>query len=795
MENENEGENENNSSNENDDTSEIKDVENIDNTEGDGEEGGDFENKNDDASHDGSNDDNNSSNTIDSFDKHIDSKEHHVPYNPKSTAHKRHHAILKKQNERLKQEAKEQFDTNEDLVTGKPKVPEPHLPVSNFFWLLLIATTLYFENVCIIVAVTLISWSGLSQCSEMESYMYTDYRPDSLIVTDPIDFQQQTIDHICFNVGCNPIDLNSSLFNVKNVTYTRIGTVLTTGIMRVDITWGNPREWGWVALSTQMEMMMELCLNPLSEMYSKSETLFTPAATSINTTLLSCEKEDYPPQFTWLFVVAAFLGVTTISNLLIVCCIDPEINIDSASVQAFEDNRNEKIANETKLAKKARAVGLIKDAQEHEVTIGALKMMKMPRMKCCPRFFRYSLVCFKCEIFLWTYASIKKGRESFIILLFKLSSTIFQSLPCMTMLLYLGFAQPRRFSLIMLFSICLSTVSAAITMCLWEKNQMKAETDETIRLCSIPAFWMFFGRLIEVIVRAMTIALFGATYGTIGMAILVGFDYFVMHILVMLTWYQSSKKFAAKKSGACGAIGRAVFIAPTLIYLYHDHYMGRVENNSFVRPNLYWGWRAIELSIILPMILARAPIEDEKVNDLSYTNTISTAILIIMTGVMYMYTLPNMYKQLQRMRRIPRTGINFPVPEKWRNLEAGKLGQKVKQKDTSMDKNSANLLSHYGAKLYQMDEDAEKREEQKMAELQRQMMKDGGGFDNDVEYKQRVMELARLQEEKRKSKANSHGYLFQGVDIDKKLKDAEEEMERAEKMLKEHEEIAAEVDF
>ena len=84
---------------------------------------------------------------------------------------------------------------------------------------------------------------------------------------------------------------------------------------------------------------------------------------------------------------------------------------------------------------------------------------------------------------------------------------------CMTMLLYLGFAQPRRFSALMLGAISLSTITSALTMCLWEKNQMKAESDETMRLCSAPAFWMFFGRLIEVLSRAMTIALFGATYG------------------------------------------------------------------------------------------------------------------------------------------------------------------------------------------------------------------------------------------------------------------------------------------
>ena len=268
------------------------------------------------------------------------------------------------------------------------------------------------------------------------------------------------------------------------------------------------------------------------------------------------------------------------------------------------------------------------------------------------------------------------------------------------------------------------------------------------------------------------------------------------YIHAYLRWYQSKKTFAAKKSGACGAVGRAIFIAPTLIYLYHDHYMGRVENNSFVRPNLYWGWRAAELSIILPMILARAPFEDEKVNDLSFTVTLSTVALIIITGLMYMYILPNMYKQMQRMRRIPRIGLNFPVPERWRNLEAGKLGKKVEQKDKSMDKNSSNLLSHYSDKLGQLDEEADKRLEEKMAELQKQMMENGGdGYDDDVEYKKRVMELAKLQEERRRQKESQQGYIFEGVNVDQKLKDAEEEIKRAEKMLKEHEEIAAEVNF
>ena len=206
--------------------------------------------------------------------------------------------------------------------------------------------------------------------------------------------------------------------------------------------------------------------------------------------------------------------------------------------------------------------------------------------------------------------------------------------------------------------------------------------------------------------------------------------------------------------------------------------------------------RATELSIILPMILARAPFEDEKVNDLSFTVTLSTVALIIITGLMYMYILPNMYKQMQRMRRIPRIGLNFPVPERWRNLEAGKLGKKVEQKDKSMDKNSSNLLSHYSDKLGQLDEEADKRLEEKMAELQKQMMENGGdGYDDDVEYKKRVMELAKLQEERRRQKESQQGYIFEGVNVDQKLKDAEEEIKRAEKMLKEHEEIAAEVNF
>ena len=195
---------------------------------------------------------------------------------------------------------------------------------------------------------------------------------------------------------------------------------------------------------------------------------------------------------------------------------------------------------------------------------------------------------------------------------------------------------------------------------------------------------------------------------------------------------------------------------------------------------------------MLPMILARAPLEDEKVKDSTFTVTLATSVLAGMTIIMYAYILPNMYKQMQRMRRIPRTGINFPVPQRWRNLEVSKLGKEVVHKDTSMDKNSSSLLSHYGDKLSELDDDAEKRLAQKMAELEKQLA-DGGGLEDDFEYKKRIMELASLQEQHRKQKSST--YIFEGVDVEKKLKDAEEEIARADKVLKEHAELAAEMEY
>ena len=94
------------------------------------------------------------------------------------------------------------------------------------------------------------------------------------------------------------------------------------------------------------------------------------------------------------------------------------------------------------------------------------------------------------------------------------------------------------------------------------------------------------------------------------------------------------------------------------------------------------------------------------------------------------------------------------------------------------------------------DKSCSKCLEEKMAELQKQMMENGGdGYEVDVEYKKRVMELAKLQEERRRQKESQQGYIFEGVNVDQKLKDAEEEIKRAEKLLKEHEEIAAEVNF
>ena len=55
------------------------------------------------------------------------------------------------------------------------------------------------------------------------------------------------------------------------------------------------------------------------------------------------------------------------------------------------------------------------------------------------------------------------------------------------------------------------------------------------------------------------------------------------------------------------------------------------------------------------------------------------------------------------------------------------------------------------------------------------------------------MELANLQEQKRKQKSST--YIFEGVDVEKKLKDAEEEIARADKILKEHAELAAEMEY
>ena len=71
-------------------------------------------------------------------------------------------------------------------------------------------------------------------------------------------------------------------------------------------------------------------------------------------------------------------------------------------------------------------------------------------------------------------------------------------------------------------------------------------------------------------------------------------------------------------------------------------------------------------------------------------------------------------------------------------LEVSKLAEVV-HKDTNMDKNSSNLLSHYGDKLSEMDDDAEKRLAQD-GQLEKQLA-DGSGLEDDFEYKRRIMSL------------------------------------------------------
>ena len=143
------------------------------------------------------------------------------------------------------------------------------------------------------------------------------------------------------------------------------------------------------------------------------------------------------------------------------------------------------------------------------------------------------------------------------------------------------------------------------------------------------------------------------------MAVFLFTDYLVMHGLVIATWYQANKSFNGIKTHWCGALRRAIFIAPTLTYVYHDHYTGRVEQNTYIRPNLYYTFRALESIIGIPLILAKAPGEDLRADDSALTMTLGTVLLSVLTLVMYTFSLPNMFKQLQQMRLLAKTGVNF----------------------------------------------------------------------------------------------------------------------------------------
>ena len=722
----------------------------------------------------------------DAFDQHLE--DHHCaqPYNPNSTAFARFKALNERINKRLYNEAKQQFETDEDLETGRPRVPLPTLPRVNVFWLLLVMMVHTFDTLSSISVVALVSWSGLSQRQYVDMYMFTDYKPGDLLLRSPEEFKLLTIDHVCGLVGCNAIDLNSTLWNFKNCSFTRTGKLLTTGIMGVDITFKNPRVWGWPALSTQREMFEKEAKNPLGELYSKAtEGLLTPAVVS-SLNITNGPRENFPPESSWLYVAAAFFGLTTVLNYIVVCCLDPEINVDPMTIATFEENKRDKIAEFLRLAKDCRARGMIADAKGHETTVAALRETKLPRMRCLPKMGRYACVLFKCEMIQWGRVSIRNGRESFLLLAFKLTTSVFQSFPIMTMIIFLGFSQPRRFSPLMILSVALSTASIALGVCLWEKNQLKSEKGETMRICSGAAFWMFGGRAIEVIVRSLTIGLFGATWGMIGLAVLMGIDFFVVQALVMVTWYQAKKSFNGMSTTACGAVQRASFIAPTLLFLYHDHYIGRVEQNTFVRPNLYFGWRALSTFILIPLILAKSPSEDDRAGDLNLSLTLGAIFFIGLNVVFYGWALPNMFKSVQHMRRLAKVGIAFPIPDRWKSSERAKLGKTQLKVFAGMSKSNANLLARYGSKLEELDNEAEQRNKGEL---------DADDFDQPEEdefaYKKRIMDMVALQEATASKKKQSV-YVFEGVNVDEKLKHAALMMEEADIMIAEADDFLTE---
>lgn len=655
----------------------------------------------------------------------------------------------------------------------KPPPSEGVLPWANPAWVMLVGVIHCIGVALEVYVVAMVFYSGLSQPEYYKAEVQVDYSPTDLVITSPDEWSALAVQDVCAFVGCASHYVTTNLTNAIDPFVTQSGIVLTLGIQIFQMHIINPTEWGYPAPTTQMLVMEKIIGNPTAKIYAEPYTRLSAGSAStlrVETGPLT----ELPPAEAWFNTAVGFGAFTFLALLVVICCIDPETTKDPYpsgwELEGLPDSDDEEhMSAERKLQLAMEGIDeeTRRKAREARKREEAAARQQQRRHRCRTRYRRSCtlLICYPFFFMCYVRSSLKSTKESFMLPLLKMITSMFQSIPLCALYLWLSMSTPRGISLDMSLAFLFCVISFAITLLLWDRAHIRSEHGLIVRLQHPALVMLTVARMCEIASRLLIFAAAGAAFGgsvTIG---LLWLDIAGVVGVVLWTWKRQNQVLSGHRQNLASAVRHAIFFVPLLIIVHFDHVPGRgggVLPNSVADPRAYYAWRFSQQAVLAVLAFSRLPIMNVIVGSGWYSTGVALGCVLTLIGA---YLTTRAWMEIQKVLELPCVGIGFPALPICRRKATFDLNATSKSftgSDAARSERDhhgervSSLMELYGGKVQAMQEESLRRAVD-LEERRRDEEEGGDSWYSDDEqasehHSQRYQEI-------------QSDYIFQGTNV------------------------------
>lgn len=386
------------------------------------------------------------------------------------------------------------------------------------------------------------------------------------------------------SIGVDREDLSITLEVVERPTF--IGrTVVSTGIVNVQVRFMKSYRWGRPSPGASMKKMLTICESATSDIFKpyfnplgndpEEESKFSlynfgianPWRTGV---FQSGFDDERPPTVMWWYAALAIQGGTVVLQFFIAVL----VTRFGWSLQ-LEDYGDVRLS----------------------ATYG--KSGSNFRMK-WPTSVLFITSLFRLELFAELWECLMTGDEHFGFILLHFTGALFQSYPTLLLLTYMVVASGLGISFSILVSMCLHVANIASAHVLWERSNAYAEIRTMIKLdwdASVALRWQMIAayRPIEALTRSTVFAMIMTLFGEFSVLYFLVLDATATIIGICLSACRQKCRLGGERVSIPYILMKWLTWAPVLFFTHVDVYMGRSIENAIINPAIHYTIWILEL--------------------------------------------------------------------------------------------------------------------------------------------------------------------------------------------------------